>query len=66
MVGGVQFDSEEELRKFRAPSDSSGGGLYQFFIKLGLAKNNKEAEKVMMIVAVVAIIIAIVYPFVFG
>lgn len=65
----VRFDSEEEelrsplfvIRPLEPPQ-----GYYQFIIKLGLAKDNEEAGKVMAIVAMGAVVVAILYPFIFG
>lgn len=62
----VQFDSEREESRFRLRPLEPPRGLYEFVIKLGLAKDNKEANIVLLIITGLAALIGILYPFMFG
>jgi hypothetical protein len=64
MVGGVKFDEEKD--GFRVRPIDPPKGFYKFFIQNGFAKNNEEAGKIMAMIAVGAILIAVLYPFIFG
>lgn len=68
-VNGVQFNTEEEDKQyggFRFRPIEPPKGFYEFFVKNGFAKNNEEAGKLMLAITIGAIIIGILYPFVFG
>ncbi len=62
----VEFESEEDNGGFHLRPVPPPKGMYQFFIKHGFAKNMEDAGKLMLVIAVVAIIIGIAYPFLFG
>lgn len=62
----VQFESEEDNGGFHLRPVPPPKGFYQLFIKNGWAKNTEEAGKIMATIALVAALIAILYPFLFG
>jgi hypothetical protein len=65
----VRFDTEEEDLKgvgFVIKPLEPPKGFYRFFIKLGVAKNNHEAGRIMAGIAILAVIIGIMYPIIFG
>lgn len=65
----VRFDTEEEDLKsvgFVIKPLEPPKGFYRFFIKLGVAKNNEEAGRIMAVIAILAVSVGILYPLVFG
>ncbi len=50
----------------RPATQEAPKGLYKLVISLGLAKDLKGARMVLVIVAVAAIVLAVVYPFLFS
>jgi hypothetical protein len=54
----VTFNEEKS-----APSQTrSPKGLYKLAIKLGLAKDEREAKVVLLAVALIAALVAVIYP----
>jgi hypothetical protein len=58
----VTFSEEEQTPSARAPR--SPRGLYALAIRLGLARDEAGARVVLVVVALIAIAIAIIYPLV--
>lgn len=57
-MNNVQFQDQQGVRTVQKK-----GGLTGLFIKMGLAKDEKSAQMVMLIVAVVAVAIALFFMF---
>lgn len=57
-MNNVQFQDQQKFRTVQKK-----GGLTGLFIKMGLAKDEKSAQMVMLIVAVVAVAIALFFMF---
>lgn len=56
----------EEESSVPAPAKPEPKGLYKLVVSLGLAKDGDGARVVLIIVAIVAIVLAIAFPIVFG
>lgn len=57
-MNNVQFQDQQQFRTVK-----KRGGVTGLFIKLGLAKDEKSAQMVMLIVAAVAVAIALFFMF---
>lgn len=60
-MSNVQFDDQQQFQTVKKK-----GGLTQMIIKMGLAKDAKGAQMVMLIVAVVAAAVALFFVFAGG
>jgi hypothetical protein len=63
-MSDVSFNEESEVVQtpMSAPSTSKKG-LYGLVIKMGLAKDEKQASGVLLVIALIAVAIAVIYPF---
>ncbi len=58
----VQFTGEEApLVQPQAPRQPRG--LYKLVISLGLAKDEKSASAMLIVIAIIAIAVGVIYPF---
>jgi hypothetical protein len=54
---GVEFEENQTLNSFNIDRKSKPGGLTRFFIKLGLAKDQEQANVAMIIVSVFCLLL---------
>ena len=57
----VQFEEEQQTNSFNPNRRNKMGAMTRFFIKLGLAKNQKQAEGVMLMISIVCILLMVYF-----
>ncbi len=59
----IEFNENQPMVSRPSPVSAQPKGLYKLVISLGLAKDQKGAEGVLIAIAIIAILIGVVYPF---
>ncbi len=60
-MANVTFDEETSTQP-RVQRSSEPRGLYKLVVKLGLAKDEQQANIALIVIALLAIAVAIIYP----
>lgn len=63
-MSDVNFGDETQMTA--PPRSQEAKGFYKLVVSLGLAKDAEGARMILIVIAVLAIIAAIAYPFIFG